>query len=45
MSVLLEGGLDLAPVITGRYAYTDFETAFDDAASGKSGKIILDWTV
>ncbi|MFB7368515.1 L-threonine 3-dehydrogenase [Streptomyces sp. NPDC056222] len=44
MSVLLEGGLDLAPVITGRYAYTDFEAAFDDAASGKGGKIILDWT-
>ncbi|WP_026057957.1 L-threonine 3-dehydrogenase [Streptomyces sp. SS] len=44
MSVLLEAGLDLAPVITGRYAYTDFEAAFDDAASGKSGKIILDWT-
>ncbi|MFJ6102130.1 L-threonine 3-dehydrogenase [Streptomyces sp. NPDC092359] len=44
MSVLLEGGLDLAPVITGRYAYTDFQAAFDDAASGKSGKIILDWT-
>ncbi|MFE0698785.1 L-threonine 3-dehydrogenase [Streptomyces sp. NPDC058872] len=44
MSVLLEGGLDLAPVITGRYAHTDFEAAFDDAASGKSGKIILDWT-
>ncbi|HEY9372788.1 L-threonine 3-dehydrogenase [Streptomyces sp.] len=44
MSVLLEGGLDLAPVITGRYAFTDFEAAFDDAASGKGGKIILDWT-
>ncbi|MCX5231724.1 L-threonine 3-dehydrogenase [Streptomyces sp. NBC_00233] len=44
MSVLLEGGLDLSPVVTGRYAYTDFEAAFDDAASGKSGKIILDWT-
>ncbi|MGW6394298.1 L-threonine 3-dehydrogenase [Streptomyces sp. NPDC055103] len=44
MSVLLEGGLDLAPVVTGRYAYFDFEAAFDDAASGKSGKIILDWT-
>ncbi|MFB7588978.1 L-threonine 3-dehydrogenase [Streptomyces sp. NPDC056169] len=44
MSVLLEAGLDLAPVVTGRYAYTDFEAAFDDAASGKSGKIILDWT-
>ena len=45
MSVLLEGGLDLAPVITGRYAYTDFEAAFDDAASGRGGKVILDWTV
>ncbi|GAA3398944.1 L-threonine 3-dehydrogenase [Streptomyces roseoviridis] len=44
MSVLLEGGLDLAPVITGRYDYRDFDAAFDDAASGKSGKIILDWT-
>ncbi|WP_406859014.1 L-threonine 3-dehydrogenase [Streptomyces sp. HUAS MG47] len=44
MSVLLEGGLDLAPVITGRYHHTDFEAAFDDAASGKGGKIILDWT-
>ncbi|MEV7568513.1 L-threonine 3-dehydrogenase [Streptomyces tanashiensis] len=44
MSVLLEGGLDLSPVITGRYDYRDFGAAFDDAASGKSGKIILDWT-
>ncbi|MFI0785753.1 L-threonine 3-dehydrogenase [Streptomyces lydicus] len=44
MSVLLEGGLDLAPVITGRYSYRDFDAAFDDAASGRSGKIILDWT-
>ncbi|MFE0188470.1 L-threonine 3-dehydrogenase [Streptomyces sp. NPDC059008] len=44
MSVLLEGGLDLAPVITGRYPYQDFDAAFDDAASGRSGKIILDWT-
>ncbi|MEV5125491.1 L-threonine 3-dehydrogenase [Streptomyces decoyicus] len=45
MSVLLEGGLDLAPVITGRYSHQDFDAAFDDAASGRSGKIILDWTV
>ncbi|GAB2462196.1 L-threonine 3-dehydrogenase [Streptomyces incanus] len=44
MSVLLEGGLDLAPVITGRYSHRDFERAFEDAASGRSGKIILDWT-
>ncbi|QEU90213.1 L-threonine 3-dehydrogenase [Streptomyces kanamyceticus] len=44
MSVLLEGGLDLAPVITGRYGHRDFEAAFDDAASGRGGKVILDWT-
>ncbi|MEU2082411.1 L-threonine 3-dehydrogenase [Streptomyces albus] len=44
MSVLLEGGLDLSPVITGRYGYRDFEAAFDDAAGGRGGKVILDWT-
>jgi threonine 3-dehydrogenase len=45
MSVLLEGGLDLAPVITGRYGYAEYEAAFADAASGRGGKVILDWTV
>nr|WP_202504504.1 MULTISPECIES: L-threonine 3-dehydrogenase [unclassified Streptomyces] len=44
MSVLLEGGLDLSPVVTGRYGYRDFEAAFDDAASGLGGKVLLDWT-
>ncbi|WP_149181272.1 L-threonine 3-dehydrogenase [Streptomyces sp. TRM49041] len=45
MTVLLEGGLDLSPVITGKYAYKDFDAAFDEAATARSGKIILDWTV
>ncbi|MDJ1137838.1 L-threonine 3-dehydrogenase [Streptomyces iconiensis] len=44
MSVLLEGGLDLSPVITGRYSYRSFEDAFAEAASGNGGKVILDWT-
>ncbi|MET7637422.1 L-threonine 3-dehydrogenase [Streptomyces sp. NPDC005438] len=44
MSVLLEGGLDLSPVITGRYHHRDFEAAFADAGSGTGGKVILDWT-
>lgn len=44
MSVLLEGGLDLAPVVTGRYGYRDFAAAFDDAAGGHGGKVVLDWT-
>ncbi|MFF5563598.1 L-threonine 3-dehydrogenase [Streptomyces sp. NPDC012623] len=45
MTVLLEGGLDLTPVITGSYGYQDFDKAFDEAATARSGKIILDWTV
>lgn len=45
MTVLLEGGLDLSPVITGRYGYQDFDAAFDEAATARSGKIIIDWTV
>jgi threonine 3-dehydrogenase len=44
MSVLLESGIDLSPVITGRYSYREYETAFDDAAAGRGGKIVLDWT-
>ncbi|MEU9831596.1 L-threonine 3-dehydrogenase [Streptosporangium sp. NPDC048047] len=44
MSVLLEKGLDLSPVITDRFSHRDFDAAFDTAASGKTGKIILDWT-
>ncbi|MFF9867335.1 MULTISPECIES: L-threonine 3-dehydrogenase [unclassified Streptomyces] len=44
MTVLLEGGLDLGPVITGSYGYQDFDAAFDEAATARSGKIILDWT-
>ncbi|MFD3515617.1 L-threonine 3-dehydrogenase [Streptomyces sp. NPDC058657] len=45
MTVLIEAGLDLRPVITGSYGYQDFEAAFDEAATARSGKIILDWTV
>ncbi len=45
MSVLLsQGGLDLSPVITGRYGYADHQAAFDEARSGRCGKIVLDWT-
>ncbi|PWU10132.1 MAG: L-threonine 3-dehydrogenase [Verrucomicrobia bacterium] len=43
MSVMLESGLDLRPVITHRYHYTEFEKAFEVMRSGNSGKIILNW--
>ena len=43
MRVLIEGGLDLKPVITHRFHYREFERAFEVMMSGKSGKVILDW--
>jgi threonine 3-dehydrogenase len=44
MSVLIGAGLDISPVITHRFPYTEFEEAFDIAASGHCGKVILDWS-
>jgi threonine 3-dehydrogenase len=44
MSVLIEKGLDLTPVITDRFPYHEFEAAFATAASGRTGKVILDWS-
>ena len=44
MSVLIESGLDISPVITHRFSHRDFEEAFTVARSGESGKVILDWT-
>jgi threonine 3-dehydrogenase len=44
MSVMLESGLDIKPVITHRFSHRDFEKAFAVARSGQSGKVILDWS-
>lgn len=44
MTVMLQGGLDIAPVITHRYACEDFEKGFEVMLSGKSGKVILNWS-
>jgi len=43
MTVMLEGGLDIAPVITHRYGFEEFEKGFETALSGESGKVILKW--
>ena len=42
MTVMLEGGLDIAPVITHRFKFDDFQEGFATALSGKSGKVILE---
>lgn len=44
MSVMLQSGLDIKPVITHRYSWRDYEKGFETMMSGQSGKIILDWT-
>ena len=43
MTVMLQSGLDISPVITHRFPYSEFEQAFAIAASGESGKVVLDW--
>jgi threonine 3-dehydrogenase len=43
MSVMLESGLDITPVITHRFHYTEFEKGFEAMRSGNSGKVILSW--
>ncbi len=44
MTVMIESGLDISPVITHRFDYRDFEQGFAVMASGMSGKVILHWT-
>jgi threonine 3-dehydrogenase len=45
MSVMLESGLNLKPVITHRFPYTEFEQGFAAMESGSCGKVVLDWNV
>jgi threonine 3-dehydrogenase len=43
MTVMLESGLDIQPVITHRFPHQRFEEAFDVVRSGCSGKVVLEW--
>ena len=43
MTVMLESGLDIHPVLTHRFHYTEYEKAFEIARSGQSGKVLLEW--
>jgi threonine 3-dehydrogenase len=44
MSVLLDSGVDISPVITHHFAYSEFEQGFAAMISGQTGKVVLDWT-
>jgi len=43
MTVMLESGLDISPVITHRFTYAEFQKGFDAMRSGMAGKVLLDW--
>ena len=45
MAAMIEGGLDISPVITHRFPIDDFRQGFEVMGSGKSGKVLLDWGV
>jgi len=43
MTVMLQSGLDIKPVITHRFHFTEFEKGFQVMKSGQSGKVVLNW--
>jgi threonine 3-dehydrogenase len=43
MTVMLQSGLNIDPIITHRFHYKEFQKGFDVMLSGESGKVILDW--
>jgi threonine 3-dehydrogenase len=43
MTVMLESGLNIKPVITHTFHYSEFEKGFEAMNSGQSGKVILRW--
>jgi threonine 3-dehydrogenase len=43
MTVMLQSGLDLAPIVTHRFGYQDFENGFQAMKEGNCGKVILTW--
>jgi threonine 3-dehydrogenase len=43
MTVMLQSGLDISPVITHRFPFADFQKGFDAMLSGDCGKVVLTW--
>lgn len=43
MTVMLQSGLNIEPVITHRLPFMEFEEGFQAMKSGNCGKVVLDW--
>ncbi len=44
MIAMLQSGLDVSPILTHHFHVDDYQKAFDVMRSGKSGKVVLDWS-
>ena len=44
MTVMLQSGLDIRPVITHRFHYTEFQKGFEAMISGQAAKVILNFS-
>ncbi|MDR3630800.1 MAG: L-threonine 3-dehydrogenase [Desulfocapsaceae bacterium] len=43
MTAMIQSGLDIRPLITHEFHYTEFEKGFEVMRSGHSGKVVLNW--
>ena len=43
MTIMLESGLHISPLITHHLSYKEYEKGFEAIRSGNCGKVILDW--
>jgi len=43
MTVMIQSGLDITPVITHRFSFTEYEKGFEVMRSGNAGKVVLTW--
>lgn len=43
MVAMLQSGLNIAPVLTHQFHYTEFQKGFDVLQTGQAGKVVLDW--
>ncbi len=44
VTMLIQGGLDISPLISHRFHYTEFEKGFAALRSGNGCKVVLDWS-
>jgi threonine 3-dehydrogenase len=43
MTVMLQSGLDISPVITHRFCWSEYQQAFEVMMTGQAGKVVLRW--